>query len=91
MNLTFISLLDVKEFGGSSVLGAFVALLVRMENDGQGSVAFPYLTLGGGIGQVEHRTVTKVSHEDDGDGVGLTRDSLVCLWRPCLVLGTLQH
>lgn len=59
MNLTFISLLDVEKFGGRSVLGAFVLLLVGMKNDGESSVALPYLALGRGIGQVEHGTVAR--------------------------------
>lgn len=63
VNLTFISLLDIEKFRGGSVLGAPVPLLVGVKNDGQGSVAFPYLGLGGSIGQIEHGTESNVSEE----------------------------
>lgn len=43
-------------------------LLVGVKNDGQGSVAFPYLALGGGIGQIEHGTESRVSEKREGDG-----------------------
>lgn len=63
VNLTFISLLDIEKCRGGGVLGAFIVLLVGVENDGQGSVAFPYLGLGSSIGQVEHGTESDVSKE----------------------------
>lgn len=65
--LTFIGLLDVEEFRGSGVLGAFVVLLIGVENDGQGSVAFSYLILRSGAWQIEHGTGSNVSHERDRD------------------------
>jgi hypothetical protein len=66
VNLTFIRLLDVEEFGGSGVLGAFVVLLIGVENDGQGSVAFSYLVLGSGAGQIEHGTARRSATDATG-------------------------
>lgn len=64
VNLTFISLLDVEKFGSRSVLGAFVVLLVGMKNDGECSVAFPYLGLGCGAWQVEYGAVSNGEREN---------------------------
>lgn len=44
-------------------------LLVGVENDGQGSVAFSYLVLGSGAGQIEHGTGSNVSYKRDRDAL----------------------